>query len=142
MNTNAAKTEHENLYSKTYWGSFQKDDEYGAQEIIQNRNAFVGQFSILDFHSSPCLSRFRFDDLIPHDFTDHLEVYRTKTKAIVIIVSPYQEEGCMIPTSAVRLGFTPYKKMYDLTASTFIAVFPDLKTFKKEFRMATIKSHK
>lgn len=139
MSITADKTYHQKIYSKTYWGSFKNKKESVTPEIIQNRNDFISQFSVIDLHSSRCFSKMKFDCVIPSDFSDHFEAYRTKTNGIVIIVSPYQEEGCMIPSAAILMGFIPYKKMYHPNASTFIATFGSMSIFRKTLRLATIR---
>ena len=141
MSNAARATRHPELYEKTCWGLFKVNDEVCSPEIIQNRNAFVDQFSITDLHSSRIVHRASHESPIPSDFLDHWEAYRTATNGVVVIVSPYQKEGCMIPSAAMRIGFTPYCKMYHPDAATFVAVFPSVSTFRKIFRIATLRSH-
>jgi hypothetical protein len=140
MNSNADKTAYPELYSKTYWGASPYREEICTPEVIQNRNRFVSQFSIVDLHSSRIVDRARVDGPISTDFTDHWEAYRTASKGVVVIVSPYQKEGCMIPSTALRVGFMPYRKMYHPDAATFVAVFASVSHFRKTFNIATLRS--
>ena len=140
MNTNAQKTFHQELYSKTSWGASPYREEICTPEIIENRNRFIRQFSVIDLHSSRVVGRAQVDGPIPTDFTDHWEAYRTASKGVVVIVSPYQNEGCMIPSAALRVGFMPYRKMYHPDAATFVAVFASVSMFRKTFNIATLRS--
>jgi hypothetical protein len=140
MSTNAQKTNYPDIYSKTYWGAFQDHGKTWYHEIIQNRNRFVPQFSITELHTSRIVNRAQVDGPIPTDFTDHWEAYRTASKGVVVIVSPYQKEGCMIPSTALRVGFMPYRKMYHPDAATFVAVFASVSHFRKTFNIATLRS--
>ena len=47
----------------------------------------------------------------------------------------------MTPSAAIRVGFLPYRKMYHPDAATFIAVFVSVSMFRKEFHIATLRSH-
>lgn len=141
MSTNAQKTDYPELYSKEYWGDSPYREEICTPEIIQNRNRFVTQFSVTKSNTSRIVDRAQVDSPIPADFTDHWEAYRTASGGVVVIVSPYQKEGCMIPTAALRVGFMPYRKMYHPDAATFVAVFVSVSQFRKTFNIATLRSH-
>ncbi len=90
---NYQKTKYSHIFIDTYWGGFEyrKEDDY---EIIQNRNKFVKE---------------------PYrDVFDHVELYRTKSKEYVIIVSPYHK-----PKLLLKMGFKEIYPLYKTCATTY-----------------------
>jgi hypothetical protein len=126
------KTSHPGIFKNTYWGSFEIPPSSLAEMFFKNRDKFVKEFGIV----SSFYSRSRLSDILGSDFCDHLEMYRTVKKQLIVVVSPYNQPSDNAPEIASSMGFRIYAPMYHPWARTFIAVFSNGTSFRKALATA------
>lgn len=114
-------TAHPKIFSKTYWGG-SRCDNLPDESIVSNRNAFVAEYAVTAFAGggTPLSGDVMFD---------HPELYKCKS-GYVYIASPYVSDD-RLDAQAMRNGFKNYKKLYALTAKTYIRHFSDKYEFNR-----------
>lgn len=134
--TVAHQTKYPKIFAKTYWGgTFYESDSIDGP-IVANRNKFVETFWIKkEFwprgKGSGIINRFC--GTAEDHFVDHVEGYLTEFGQFVMICSNYSSSPPSI------LGMHEYQdKLYSHTATTFIKIFQDLKTFREFMSAADI----
>ena len=120
--TAAAATDFPEIFEGAYWSSFtlSKNPEISAA-VIANRNEFARAWR-LKRRSRAYIPRPR---LKPYEDLDHLELFRDKNGALVMIVSNY---GGTPPPPA--LGMKPIPPLYAEGVKTFAARYPTLRELK------------
>ena len=116
------QTMHRRIYSPTYWGQFRHT--INEQEIIDNRNNFVGEFNIKSHYRIPQYMRRKCEQMLDRNTKrkiDHTETYKTHDNKCVIVNSPYyvtdDDEKALLD-----LGFVKYKPLYTIGAKTYIYI--------------------
>lgn len=123
-------TKHPDIFAGTCWGAFSMDrnSEVITPEIISNRNMLVEQYGL------KCCANLQFDRWQRKSETDknydldHLEVYRTTRGGVAIVCSNY---GCPPPPF---LNMQPIPPVYTTQTKSYVACYPDLKTFRAAMR--------
>ena len=116
------QTKHRKVYSPTYWGQFRHT--INEQEIIDNRNNFVGDFNIKSYYRMPQYMTRKCESMLDRNTKlkiDHTETYKTHDNKCVIVNSPYyvteDDEKALLD-----MGFVKHKPLYTIGAKTYIYV--------------------
>lgn len=116
-------TNYPKIFERTYWGAFNTKDNgrrTNIEQIYKNRNDFVQKENIKCVAPSNfrCYSDYK-DNLYnsPDRYSfDHVEVYLTNDKKVVIINSPYHSDEQFL----FQNGWEPYAEMYFSGVKTYI----------------------
>lgn len=115
------QTNYPDIFKNTYWGMFSGTAKLN---IIQNRNTFISDFSIVNVKKSPeYISKIY--DLIGNK--DHNETYYTKDKNYILVSSPYATDE----TEFLKNGWTKYLNLYSDSATTWYKIVP----FKNKYSL-------
>lgn len=137
MDYNYQLTKYPKIFDNVYWGHFKfEPDEDETKEIINNRNEFIEEFSIvrqkkiLVRHLKKLHKQGFPTDIFDHSnemsgLVDHRECYYTGkvTRKHILIYSPYCKNEDEITEFFVNYGFNEYKPLYAGNARTFVRVF-------------------
>lgn len=108
----ASLTKFHKIFSKSYWGNFEFDEnEKDIKSIVESRNKFGAEFKIIKFICNDRPSK-------REDIFDHCELYKCDL-GLIYIISPYLENDAL----AKKYGFTRYDKLYHKNATTYYRKF-------------------
>ena len=124
------KTENPKLWN-VYWGNFVYGDKNPGitDQIIANRDVFAKTYSIarsVQYKNTGCLYE--------NWLFDHIELYRTRTSQVIMVVSPYCSETNKVKLQ--NLGFSICDPIYHTAATSFVQRFDgrrDFLQFVKKF---------
>jgi hypothetical protein len=122
------------LLFKVYWGNFDatKNADDITKEIIENRNKLVETYKIKGQSNAKSGYALMFDEFgNGRKEYDHPEVYSTTDGKIICITSVYN--GCL-PDEALEVGFKKVGPLYSRGATTFMAVFDNMKEVRKAIK--------
>ncbi len=143
------KTNYSKLYSAVYWGSFKYDNEKDKDMdvIFHNRNTFAQEFKLKKalekgkqivrlLLNYSCIDNdellkqssniTKFSNINLHhqcDYYDHVEVYETIDKNIVILSSSYTKNDDKYKEFLTKTGFANINLLYNSDAISFYKVY-------------------
>lgn len=122
-------TKYTRIFSNTYWGAFKIDKENNSiekvEQTLKNRNDFITTENIKGIPRASVYSDYKNNVLGDSHFYDHIEIYTTHDKNVVIINSPYNANDEYL----IENGWENYNNMY----------FSDVKTFIKRISIWQLK---
>ena len=146
-NTLAGLTKYEKIFERTYWGSSLSSSLSLSgvlsslssinKEVIENRNKFVEEHNIVGKWNAPHSFNEYWNDIQSADSDvdlDHLELYKTDRRSIIIVISPYLPpyEVCCRRRNAINsYGFIETYELYNRSTTSFY----------KEIEMSEIKKY-
>lgn len=124
---NAYKTDYKDLFYDTCWGMRSFIDTEFNWDVINNRNDFVKKYDIKKVLNEGYYSGMIEKKALDFRILDHMEVYETIYKWVIIIVSPYKNS---IDNTDNLLGFNKYDtSLFSDETDTYIQIFRRRKLF-------------
>jgi hypothetical protein len=117
---NRDRTEYPEIFKYTYWGGFLYSNE--KANIIENRNRFIREYDIKNHKQTGMkkLCEWLDNEKRTNLDLDHVEIYITNDKQLIVITSPYNHVN---PSDFEDRGWTPIYPLYNRNAYTFMKEF-------------------
>lgn len=115
----AMHTQYPKIFSNTYWGRSSVPPNRVEPEVMENRNRFVQEFSIVRLAQERTKSLWHGLEYkrTRYGFLDHPEAYMTAKNRYVLLFSNYFDNEFNHP------AFEVWHPLYALDAVTYIAEF-------------------
>jgi hypothetical protein len=126
-------TEYPSIFRDTYWGNFMITAS--NDPIYENRNSFVEDFRITSTWMNDTIHQYisSLRRTSFGEFLDHVEVYRTESKRLIIVTSPYCIDESTLHLFPTDYGFEQTSSLYLPNVLTFMK-YTDMTGLRRELK--------